>query len=84
MSEQTVYCGQCSDVHGVAVFHDGFHHKTANPDSEIANLEWRVVEAAVAWHQDERGFFGKSATPLYDAVAALIAAREEVENGSSR
>lgn len=50
-------------------------------DSEISNLEWRVVEAAVAW---ANRFHLRAETltdddELYFKVQHLIAAREKVE-----
>lgn len=50
-------------------------------DSEIAQLEWRVMEAAIAARKRERSFeeigCASSADELAQAVDALIAAREK-------
>lgn len=67
----------------------------SSSDSEIANLEWRVVEAAVAYREIFKwadsvslSEFAKRSAEASDikrdfnrAVDALIAAREKVENG---
>ena len=52
-------------------------------DTEIANLEWRVVEAAVASNPDIQSHWLRKDSyevrELAAAVKALIAAREKAE-----
>jgi len=54
-------------------------------DSEIQNLEWRVVEAAVKWRDSLYGDIvqqlggASRLDKLHHAVNALITARDQVE-----
>ena len=84
MSEQAIYCGQCSDAHGVATFHD-LPHKTVVSNSEISNLEWAVLEAVVKWHCRPLGEPRyQEHRDLAQAVDALIAARERAEEKAAK
>lgn len=96
MSEQIVYTERVGNDHDPnchackgLIAHTRHVTIPANYHSEIANLEWRVVEAAVArelamqrLHKckstsaAEITDFNKVASDLDNAVSALIAARE--------
>lgn len=70
---------------------DAVKQWVTRPNSEIANLEWRVVEAAVklsgqmdcecfkAWADISTA---RAGCALLEAVDALIARRKEAENGN--
>lgn len=45
-------------------------------DTELSNLEWRVVEAAVAWFKDDSFMSKDTIGSLTSSIEALITARE--------
>lgn len=68
--------------------HRGFRPVAPQSNSEIANLERAVVEAAVKANPELRSHWlrhdSRAAAELVGAVDALIAQREKVEDDSSQ
>lgn len=58
--------------------------RAAKDDSDLANLEWRVVEAAIKWrdgHPPPNACCDRE-EPLASAIDALISAREANETNT--